>query len=109
MAQRQMTTRLPHDDTTRTHGDDMQLGDNNMHEDDDVGPGPPTNSDEAHHSVMSHFPSPLPFIPLPFILLPFIPLPFTIPLPNTFHSSTDSGWNPRNPGIPVNPVHLGGL
>jgi len=75
MVQQQMMTRLPHNDMTlmsndgmtRTHGDNMWLGDNNTHEDDDKGPGPPTNGDEAHHPVMSpfhftsHFPSPSPF------------------------------------------------
>ena len=55
MAQQQLMTRLPHDDTvptsndetTRTRGDDMRLGDDNMCEDDHAGPGPPTNGNEV--------------------------------------------------------------
>jgi len=71
MAQRQMMTRLPHDATTPTLNndtmptDDMRLGNDNMHEDDDEG-----------HVPLAFY-IPLPIIPLPFS----IPLLFYSPLP----------------------------
>jgi len=74
---------------TRTCSDDMQLGDNNTCKDDDKGPGPPTNGDEAHHRVMSPFPFPL---ASPFPLFQYFTLP---PIVQSDLSDSDrTHWTP---------------
>jgi len=53
-------TPMWNEEMTRTHNNDMQLGNDNMRKDDDKGPGPPTNSDDFPSPSPSPSPSPFP-------------------------------------------------